>query len=931
MKKNVLRKMMAMLMLVCLLPCVTSASWAETGLVAVNGTNTAFGDITVEPPSGVAIGIEALSDAPSPATVAGVQGNISVTGQDDDTIGVRTTADASGAGASTTVTGNVTANSHASGDLGVVGVATFAEGNVNASTTVNGNVTATSSGDVGETTGIDVYSGDAPGNGTSSVTVKGNVSSIASGSKDNDNAVGVSATAYSGNSIAETGDVNANSRHGNATGIHASSAKEATEASVTSGNVTASANSGGANGIIATAETGEVKVTAGNVTAETSNTEVVQATGVQVAAHSDAASVTVIAGTVTADGYSAAGVESFDNEGTLKINTKDITATTTADYDAWALTIQDNDGQATVTVDGNIEANSGYDATGVDIVNSAGAVGGETKVTVNGDVTVGAPYDATGVFINAEGSDTEDTVTVNGNITSTSDNNAMGIDLNAENGGEAEVEVNGDVTSSQEGVRISVDGGEAKLAIKENENGEGGNVTGGTDGLVLTEVKGSDPEVDVAIEGTLAGEEIGVLVGSAVTEENLEIKVWKIETNEVDGEEHVVATKDNSGNLVTNANTEKIEQNIKYIIKVEPSQKDMIKLSGTTETDEGYQVANEGDTVTMKITVPEGYKVTGAYNGDGEKVPLKQDEDGNYYVDVPKGGGVYLSAEVKKEESKPEPHYFSSAGGGSDEGYIGIRTPLAYVTVTFDFNGGFDIRGLTGPVVKTVPAGTWVRLIDAPRKEGTCFVRWQPDDESITVTEPYKSFCAVSDVVFTAVWEGEPLPAMAQDLAVMNDLAAQFTMESVDLKPLSVGEPTTESDDVSIAAELTLGPDLADYSATGEAPVTETVETADLKETADEETEESAESTGEVSDPTKMPAPAPAAAEQSVEPAAPETVPVESASEPVQPGSEVVTHAISVSGLDSLTSEGISLPAKLVIDVGGQLLEIPVNIQITLG
>ena len=59
-------------------------------------------------------------------------------------------------------------------------------------------------------------------------------------------------------------------------------------------------------------------------------------------------------------------------------------------------------------------------------------------------------------------------------------------------------------------------------------------------------------------------------------------------------------------------------------------------------------MAKEGDNVILKIAIADGYKLNGAYNGLGEKVALLQDSNGDYYVIVPKGGGVYLSADVSK-------------------------------------------------------------------------------------------------------------------------------------------------------------------------------------------------------------------------------------------------------------------------------------------
>ena len=50
----------------------------------------------------------------------------------------------------------------------------------------------------------------------------------------------------------------------------------------------------------------------------------------------------------------------------------------------------------------------------------------------------------------------------------------------------------------------------------------------------------------------------------------------------------------------------------------------------------------------MKINVYDGYTLTGVYNGKGERTAVGQDAAGNYYIMVPKGGGVYLSVTLEK-------------------------------------------------------------------------------------------------------------------------------------------------------------------------------------------------------------------------------------------------------------------------------------------
>ncbi len=54
------------------------------------------------------------------------------------------------------------------------------------------------------------------------------------------------------------------------------------------------------------------------------------------------------------------------------------------------------------------------------------------------------------------------------------------------------------------------------------------------------------------------------------------------------------------------------------------------------------------------MSVEDGYHLTAAYNGTEKLEVLGQDENGNYYIVVPRGGGVYLSVVLDKDE-EPAP------------------------------------------------------------------------------------------------------------------------------------------------------------------------------------------------------------------------------------------------------------------------------------
>ena len=271
-------------------------------------------------------------------------------------------------------------------------------------------------------------------------------------------------------------------------------------------------------------------------------------------------------------------------------------------------------------------------------------------------------------------------------------------------------------------------------------------------GIVLDD----EGNFDILITGTLETGGTPVLISDSVTPENVSITVWKIDgaVKDEKGEEHVVAegTPGEEQKKITEASS-KVEESIHYIIRVEPSQEDIIGLSGTEKV-HGYDTATEGSTVTLKVKVPDGYTLTGAYNGEGEKIALEKDPDGNYYVEVPRGGGVYLSVELEKDEDHDTDwgdwSYTWSPCSEKNE------DKDRFCIVSFDFNGG-TLNGSAGPVFTRVEIGETVTLLDAPTRPGYRFVRWASSPE-VSVSMPGESFTLTECVRFVAVWDGPAWP-----------------------------------------------------------------------------------------------------------------------------------------------------------------------------
>lgn len=170
------------------------------------------------------------------------------------------------------------------------------------------------------------------------------------------------------------------------------------------------------------------------------------------------------------------------------------------------------------------------------------------------------------------------------------------------------VRIEGDVTAAETGVKIDLDNDKSKI--------------------------------DVIVDGALSGKTQSVLVSEDTISDNLTLTVWEITPNK-DG--NLVERETEDGK--TKADKD-LEKKIQYIIRIEPTQAEYITTQGTTAY-EGYNVAGEGDTVTLKLSIPAGRRVVNAFNGTDSKVSLLVDADGNYYLEVPRGGGVMLSLELE--------------------------------------------------------------------------------------------------------------------------------------------------------------------------------------------------------------------------------------------------------------------------------------------
>lgn len=175
-----------------------------------------------------------------------------------------------------------------------------------------------------------------------------------------------------------------------------------------------------------------------------------------------------------------------------------------------------------------------------------------------------------------------------------------------------------------------------------------GDITAGKTGVRIF----SDDTVKLIVLGTIRAGEAPILVvnmsgksGVGINDKTQGILAWRIIPT---ASGHTVMLEGGGHTVVESPSTEVLEKAIRYIIRTEESDRAAFTLKKADGEEIrwsfGYPVACEGERVLVEAQAADGYKVTGILNGEEEKVPLEQDENGNWFFDMPRGGGISLFA-----------------------------------------------------------------------------------------------------------------------------------------------------------------------------------------------------------------------------------------------------------------------------------------------
>ena len=443
--------------------------------------------------------------------------------------------------------------------------------------------------------------------------------------------------------------------------------------------------------------------------------------------------------------------------------------------------------------------------------------GGTADTTVIGDVTVEGKDAVGAYFYNSDSGASTARARFFGNITTKGTALSAGIAL-CDMGGDIIIQVDGDIT--------------AELIESQVVNPEAYGIhfihpmedvcLDGTTKITAKNIKSADIGIDfdgicyyapadVVVEETIHATNYGVLFpynaaemdeATALTSDMvvypLTLTTWKIESESGT----IAAVRDAYHGPILFENDPELEKLINYIIKSEqPEAGGSFKLVNANgdelfKDDNGYVTAHVGDRIYIKPNLAEDYEIVAAYNGKDTKTALSKDGD-QYYLDVPSGGGVYITVELEKtafdikfvdeddiqlgrytvkrgktpafdgeDPTKKEDAQYTYKFSGWTPEIVAATEDATYKAtykatlrsydLSFDLDGG-TLEGKTGTYVMKADYGSEITIPAAPTKEGYKFLYWQGSNYN-----PGDKYKVEGAHDFSAVWEKieeEPEPS----------------------------------------------------------------------------------------------------------------------------------------------------------------------------
>lgn len=277
----------------------------------------------------------------------------------------------------------------------------------------------------------------------------------------------------------------------------------------------------------------------------------------------------------------------------------------------------------------SVTENSGVKTDSADAVTViANGEGSDASAVIGGDVESDKGH---GLVIEADQG--KATAVINGQIET---ENQEGIEAKADNGGTINVKVDGDVESDGDAAIDAEAKKGSKISIVVGSEAEGKE-----EGLDLKVSEGGS--IDVVVKDKVEGDKAGIVTNACTPDcdGTVSVTAWKIVVRkDGEGKEFVALDQNNAINSA-------FEKTIKYIIRIKNPE--YISLPGLEKGEYGY-TAYEGDTIKVRIDIPDGYELEHAYWDDDEELELIKGDDGFWYVRIPKGGGVTLSVDLDDDD-----------------------------------------------------------------------------------------------------------------------------------------------------------------------------------------------------------------------------------------------------------------------------------------